>query len=394
MNINQSTFCSAPWFQLRLDWDGKYRPCCLLKEKQSKFTGRTDYSIHDTTVDEWMSSEYSQYLRKELTTGTRLPECDSCWRSEDAKVQSLRQITNNTVTKNNGENLEKTWIGSYIKPLEKYQSYYLIVADVKLSNVCNFSCAMCNPQNSSKIYDRWNADQSSKFVLEQIPTHFADVVKNYQTMRGYQHLRSILDQPIRHLKVLGGEPLIDKTLFQILQDVPSEKKSQINLHFVTNGSQDLVLAAEKLSGYCSVSFGISLEGIGKIQDYTRNGSDWSIIESNVLSAKEKGITISIHHLLQALTILKLTELINWCNDNQLEISYGVLFEPDYLSIAVLPPKIRQIINDNITDNNVKKLINKLPIMPEKYSKFLEYIDWYEKDFAIKLKDICPEIYSG
>lgn len=391
------TFCSAPWFQLRLDWDGKYRPCCVFDENQSTFSGRREYSLHDTTMDEWMSSEYSQYLREELTKGNCIPECSTCWQDEDHGLQSVRQTTNNTVTKNLGQNLDNTWVGSFLKKTKDYQSYHLVSAEAKLSNVCNFSCAMCNPKDSSKIYDQWTKDQSNQFVQEKLsaaPTYFTDIVKNYQNMRGYQHLKDILAQPIQHIKVLGGEPLLDKTLFEIFADQSVEKKSQINLHFVTNGSQDLISVADTLAEYRSVNFVVSLEGIDQMQDYARAGSHWSTVESNILSAKQKGLTVSIHHTLQAITILKLSELIAWCKNNQIPINYGVLSSPDYLSISILPDNIRHIIKNTIIDNSVNNLVNSLPIIPGKYPKFLEYISWYEKDFVVKLQDLCPELYFG
>ena len=78
----KNTFCSAPWFQARIDWDGAYRPCCELSESASEFAGRTRYSLADTTVNEWMSGDYSQYLRKELSLGNQLPECSKCWQKE------------------------------------------------------------------------------------------------------------------------------------------------------------------------------------------------------------------------------------------------------------------------------------------------------------------------
>jgi organic radical activating enzyme len=410
----KKTFCSAPWFQARIDWDGHYRPCCELNENRSKFAGRTHYSLKDTTVDEWMTSDYSQYLRKELTEGHQLPECSSCWQKEKNNVQSARQQINNTVTANQENNLDNSWVRLFVNRHVDYKQYRLVSADVKLSNVCNFSCAMCSPHHSSKIYNQWKSDSDNKFVQEQLainPTYFEDIVAIYQTQRGYQHLIDILDHPIRHLKVLGGEPLLDKELFRVLQNQPSNKKSQIQIHMVTNGSIDLVETVDKLKDYKSISFSISLEGVGELQDYARKGSCWPDIEKNILHAKNNNILISIHHTLQAVTVLNLPDLLSWCHRNQIAISFGLLDKPDYMSVSVLPDNIRRIIIDNLSkiqdinvinsvDNhilsidNIIDLIDKFPTCPEKYSKFLDYIAWYERDFTVKLQDICPEIYIG
>ena len=272
----EKTFCSAPWFQVRIDWDGKYRPCAEFNEANSQFTGITQYSINDSTVDEWLSCEYSQYLRKELSQGKQLSECNQCWQKENNNITSTRQHINNTVTNNQGNNLDNTWVKLFVNRDKSYKNYKLISADVKLSNTCNFSCAMCSPSDSSKIHKQWKSDQTNKFVQEYTkkqPKYFENILLNYKTKRGYQHLKDILSHPISYLKVLGGEPLLDKELFNILKDQPLDKKSKIRLHIVTNGSQNLVAAADALKDYKLVGFTVSLEGIGNIQDYTRPGSN-------------------------------------------------------------------------------------------------------------------------
>jgi hypothetical protein len=409
------TFCSAPWFQVRIDWDGQYRPCCVMKEKDTDFTGRTQYSIKDTTVDQWMRSDYIQYLKKQLSNGVELAECNDCWKKEKNNVKSIRQQVNDTVTRNQDKNLDNTWVKLFVDRTPNYQDYRLISADVKLSNVCNFSCAMCGPKNSSKIYDNWKSNTDNQFVQEQLqqePKFFETIIENYQTKRGYQHLKDILTQPIRNLKVLGGEPLLDKELFRVLQNQTIDKKSQIHLDIVTNGSLDLVEATNRLADYESVSFTISLEGVGAIQDYVREGSHWPAIEKNILNAKRHGIFVNIHHTMQALTILDLPTLLSWCYNNQISISFGVLEYPDYLSISVLSKSFRSLIIDNLSKinniniinsadnsdllsvNSIIELIQTLPIYSEKYPKFLEYIKWYERDFPQKLQDIQPLFYTG
>ena len=409
----KNTFCAAPWFQVRIDWDGQYRPCCGLVEKNSEFKGRSQYSIKDTTVDEWMSSEYSQYLRKNLTEGIQLKECDSCWQKEKHNVKSFRQNANNTVTKNQHNNLDNTWVKLFVDKNQNYQNYQIVLADVKLSNICNFSCAMCSPFNSSKVYDKWQSNLDNKFVQERLlqePTFLKDIASTYQNKRGYRHLQDILNQPLRYIKVLGGEPTLDKDLFRVLDQVPVAKKSKIHIELVTNGSQDLVEISKKLQDYKLVSYTISLEGIGNIQDYVRSGSHWPTIEQHILDAKNNGIYVNINYTMQAMSILNLHELLKWCSDNQIAISFGILDYPGHLAVSVLPKNIRDSISDNLCkisganiinseDNmnsidNIIELINTIPDLSKNYSKFLEYVAWFEEKSLKKLRDIQPLFYTG
>jgi hypothetical protein len=399
--MNTNTFCAAPWFRIRIDWDGKFRSCCDIDTKKSAFSGRKDFSLNDSTVHEFMSSDYVNYLRKELTQGNQLSECSRCWAKEANNVRSLRQSHVDTVTNTQDADLMKTWIPHFVRRAPEFDQYRITAADVKLSNVCNFSCVMCNPVSSSKIFETWNNNQDNKFVqlkLEQQPTYLQDIVATHQQLRSYQHLSDLLAQPLMQLQLLGGEPLLDKKMFSILADQPAENKAKISLNFVTNGSQNLVETVERLQGYKQVSFSVSLEGTGAIQDWARTGSDWIEIEKNILTAKQQGILVAVCHTVQASTASKLPELIKWCQQHQLLLDCGVLTNPDYLAVSVLPEATRQKILDqfditNDAERSFYDLITSLPLSADRYNDFLEYVAWYERDLNVKLRDICPEIYT-
>jgi len=399
--MNPTTFCAAPWFRIRIDWDGKFRSCCEIKTAQSKFAGQKEFSLNDSTVHEFMSSDYVTYLRRELTQGNKLSECSRCWDKETNNVRSLRQSHVDTVTNTQDADVLKTWIPHFVKRAPSFDQYRITAADVKLSNVCNFSCVMCNPVSSSKIFETWNNNQDNKFVqlkLQQQPTYFQDIVATHQQLRSYQHLSDLLTQPLMQLQLLGGEPLLDKKMFNILIDLPEENKSKISLNFITNGSQNLIAAVERLQGYKQVSFSISLEGVGAIQDWARTGSNWAQIEQNILAAQQQGILLAVTHTLQASTVIKLPALIQWCQQHQLRLDCGVLTDPDYLAVNVLPIETREKILEqfdvgNELERSLHDLITGLPLDADRYAEFLEYVDWYEQDQPVKLRDICSEIYT-
>ena len=416
--MNKKTFCSAPWTHVRIDWDGGFRPCCEINIKNSKFTGQKTFSIHDSTVDQFMTSDYLQYIKQQLDSGNRLSECQDCWNKDDKKIKSLRQAMNDTATRNQGDQIENTWLKLFVDKSRDNRDYLIISADVKLSNVCNFSCVMCEPAFSSRIHSEWKSQQSVSFVQEKLlhnPTYFSDIVDNYQNLKGYKHLKSILNDNLKHLKLLGGEPLLDRELFRVLEEVSPENKKNITLLFITNGSQDLLSTRQRLHEYQDVIFIVSLEGINDTQDYARNGSNWFEIERNILQAREHGIKVTIKHTLQALTVIHLDKLLSWCHQHKLPISFGVLSEPDYLGLAVLPDSLRalalnrldsigdlEVIQDTEGDNseseiidvkNIKNLIASVDSNTMLFEKFLEYITWYERNSVLKLKDICPEFYN-
>lgn len=409
--IDPSSFCSAPWFGVRLDWDGKYRPCCRIDLELSEFSGQKDYFVHDVSLHEWMTSEYSQYLRRNLSEGNRLSECQKCWKDEERDWPSTRQLSNRNVGQISSGDLSKTWVSSYLRH-HTSKDYMVLQADVKLSNVCNYSCAMCNPHDSSKIHDRWQKEKNYQPIVSHMqknPNYLVKIQDIYKNKRGHQQLRDILQQPIRQLKLLGGEPLLDKTMLQILESQPSEKKSQITLNFVTNGSQDLVQVVERLKGFHEVTFAISIEACGKIGEYMRQGSDWQFICDNIARAQAKNIKINVHCVLQALNAVVIRDFIDWSITNNISLSLDLLRTPEVLSLKVLPDHLRQRAVESlepikdlsvldphgstINIGTIQKAISETTYHADLHMSFLEFIAWYEKDQLTNLRVLQPWFYQ-
>jgi hypothetical protein len=108
---------------------------------------------------------------------------------------SARSVSNHTVTGNHGHELSKTWVHAYMSRKQDYLQDHMILADVKLTNTCNFACAMCNPADSSRVYAAWARNPSHAVVqmhLEKTP-HYLDQVKEHFVYKN----RLVLTTPIR-----------------------------------------------------------------------------------------------------------------------------------------------------------------------------------------------------
>ena len=263
---NTDTFCAAPWFSIRNENKGDYQVCCEHAPQDSEFTGRYLYNSNDS-LNSWINSDYMHYLREQLNTGVRVPECNKCWTREDVGLTSLRNNMNKLVT--NQRQLEKSWVPIYFKNKINYSADRLIVADVKIDNLCNFSCAMCNAADSSVIYSIWNNQKTNEFVMDYVdnrPDYFSNIKSAYMEKNGLQILDEVLTHPVQVLKILGGEPLLNPRLLTRLMEIPSQHRQQINLIFITNGSIDLTEVGNKLTGFRNIFYTVSLESIGDVQD--------------------------------------------------------------------------------------------------------------------------------
>lgn len=414
-DINTKTFCGAPYFAIRIKSNGSFSPCCEFNSTSSKFQGKKEYNVDTNTIEEWINSDYVKYIRQELKNGNKISECDMCWKKEKNNIISLRNQINDTLTDNHGDELKNTWISSFLKNNRKS---IIIAADIKISNLCNYSCVMCNPYDSSIIFTKWKKEQQNLFVREEIgkkKNYFEEIKKKNKRKYSHSILLEILKHPIKHLKFLGGEPLLEKKLLTILSNIDENKKKNISLHFVSNGSIDITKIIKKYNlNFKSVSASISLEGIEEMQEWARKGSIWQNVKKNILLAKKNNVQVSIHHTIQLSTIFRLNNLLNWCSKENLPTTFSYLYNPSYLSIENLSDKLKKNIIDNLSTNklNLTKGINSyyyenetsvenlITFLLEKFEnknknqidKFYKFIEWYEKDSPLKLKNLVPELY--
>jgi hypothetical protein len=320
----------------------------------------------------------------------------------------------NQVTSQKG--ISNSFINNYFKHKNNYHSDLLIMADIKIGNTCNHACVMCHPGDSSLIYNKWLQGKKQFFVkekLEQDSKYFDRIKLNtYKNDKYRSFVSDILNnnQNLRNIKLLGGEPLLDSRLLEKLSHLPAAQKNKISLEFITNGSIDLSRVLNKLGDFRKINFSISIEGVGKTQEYARMGSDWSFLENNILRVKDRpGVSIGVVHTLQTSTVLGFVELANWIAHNNLKLSFGCVTEPDFLSFKSMPELAKdkaiaslesssfQCIQNDFQNNNlitkeqVLKFIRSFEFDQSMHSRFKTYVNWYEQDSKIKLKDLYPEL---
>ena len=397
-NIDSKTFCVAPWFMARNSNLGEYEICCITNKKQTEFNGKVDFYITKDNIEDWLNSDYLNYVRNSLAQGNYIKECDICWKREEKNQRSLRQIYNQEILEH--ENIENTWANNYFKNNSHEHYGFVVGADIKLNNVCNFACVMCKPHDSSLIASDWQKNTQHPFIAKQLkksPQYLQTISEIYKEDLAHDLLDYIVNQPrLKFLKVLGGEPLLDKKLFSILNSKSNKEKTQ--LMFVTNGSVSLTQTAQHLEEYDFLHFTVSVEGYNTYNNYIRKHSDWESISKNIMDAKNiKNAKVSVGSTIQALSLCTITNLITWCRDNHIEWSYDLCFKPDYLSINALP---QQYFDKHI--KNIQKVDLELAnYLVSQYNDnsdvhkhdFLQYLNWYNKNDFVVFKELYPDLYK-
>ena len=386
MKINQDTFCGAPWFQIRNRQDMTKSVCCVVEMAD------TDPGTELMSPLEYLNSPKIKNMKMAMANGVKIPQCKECWDKEKTGDHSYRQQINSF--------LQGKWLDVYLKNKKDYNTDMVLMADIKIGNTCNFACVMCNPSDSSMIYNSWVKQKDQRFVKEYIDddeSYFEKAKRNGYKQTTYRdYIESIINNKhIKIIKMLGGEPLLDQKLIQMLADLPQDRKNKLKLEIITNGSHDMNAFTERLGEFKSIQWNISLEGIESSQDYARYGSNWNEVEKNILAKREKTDDLSVLSCLQATTITKLHNLINWTNTHDIPFQLGELTHPDYLTMSAVPNELKETTLENLSKVgtytvsetrefkalDIKSLIDFINISQYNKSlhhKFMEYIAFYEK----------------
>ena len=136
--MQSKTFCMHPFTGLATREDGAVKVCC-----RSAPIG----FIQDNTLEEIWNNETMQLVRKQVLCGERPEVCKPCFDLEDQGVESLRQRHINGVIPEARVNLYPNTVFQEIMPFE------FPTMEIKLNNLCNLKCRMCNPLDSTNWKD-------------------------------------------------------------------------------------------------------------------------------------------------------------------------------------------------------------------------------------------------
>jgi radical SAM protein with 4Fe4S-binding SPASM domain len=329
---NSDSFCSLPWNHLVIDTWGTVIPCCRFKTNVEQ----ENYPFDKTSAGldaAWNNSAFRR-LREEFVSGNKPAPCVKCWLQEDNSSKSMRTAYNNIFRSRTDVSNKK-----------------LRFIEIGFSTHCNLACRMCSP------------DYSSKWATIKYPNNSVRI--------GYELDVDKFDVDVSELeeiKIVGGEPMMAKQHDQFLQKLFAESLnlSNVKITYHTNGTvlpSKTVLDLWKHIG--EIDLILSVDGIGKINEYQRPGHKWSTVEKNVkfykqLANEYGNISLGVHSAITTLNIMHIHEVIEWYQDNinskMKNFSYDFVDYPFHLNIANLNNKWKDSIVKYINNSvNVEKL---------------------------------------
>jgi sulfatase maturation enzyme AslB (radical SAM superfamily) len=332
--------CNALKNHLCISVDGNFLPCCRYSKHDQKF------SIYDYTFDEYRKSDWFQNIISNMETGWD-DGCLECKQEETIlNRSSMRQNMNRSFTSDKIEFVE-----------------------LSVSNQCNITCRMCNSTYSSK----W-----AEVDKIEIPKQdFNAVIKTID----WTH--------VKFVKYLGGEPFVTKE-FKTLVDMLSNLK-EIGLQVNTNCTLFPTKYIDKLKKFSHLQIALSIDGIGKVDEYVRQGTNWDkkleVIDKWLELQKEhKNCKVFIHTVVQAHNIHDMKNVKAFAESKNLLDSWSPcpIVGPEEFRLEALDKDYVDQIKDE--DNTV--FLNTISSYSEDLNKkFKSTTERLDKLFGTKWEDI-------
>jgi MoaA/NifB/PqqE/SkfB family radical SAM enzyme len=391
------------WNNISISPVGDYRICCYGNSDGENLLrdGKNIFNVQREKPSEIINSKRYLDIRNNLKNNIEPNMCKSCFDAERAgrtsprlqynlKWEKLTNTADNTIDIKNIKHL-----------------------DLRLGNLCNLKCRMCNPQTSTQWVDEWN----SVAIIIGKDTYSEEYKRKLKDNswiwleETWDNLHEILDN-IEVISITGGEPTLASGHYKLYEYI-FEKKLENNITLkiytnLTNIPQTMLHCWKKFKKVILVA---SIDGYKDVNDYIRFPSRWDSIEKNINKyLLEDKIELHINTVVQMYNITKLNELLDWILEKNIfkEINLEILQDPEYLNIRVLPENLKKLTQTRLLkfvehtkllkNNNVCQISELLLDMnsmdlSQYLNKFFAFSSVLDNNRQQNILSIIPELES-
>jgi len=378
-----NTFCILPWMHLATNASGNLRVCCNSTPGKN-FITKPDgkpYKVYKDDLQEAWNSEVYTNIRKQMLNGERPDMCQRCFREEDAGVRSARQAWNDKWQQENNYTEKAPFDVKYV--------------DIRLGNLCNLKCRMCNPYASNQWVKEWALVEDALEPSEYERLSKMDWPENEKT---WENLFSIANT-VEEIYLTGGEPTIIKEQHKLLDYyIDNGTAHKIKLKYNTNLTNVPQHLIDKWSEFKQIQLNCSIDATDDLDRYIRYPSNWKKIVENFETIRQlPNANIEIHCTVQMYNILRLDKLIDWAEPYGHKIYFNILNHPEYLNIRCLPKELKTQANIMLCRyKHLEKVQGIIDYMyaedwSDKLPQFYEYTAQLDKSRNENLFDILPEL---
>lgn len=343
---NKNIFCSAPWYELQIYWDGSLGFCC--QESHRIHNDDLRYNVKNMSIREWFDSQPMRDARLAMHGDQKISFCSRCYTEERYADTSRRHKSNQKSVIFTRSNFEDSYVQSpgyhkFEQSLRDGGSYDGMPIDlhIDLGNYCNLTCKMCNPRASSKIaaqHVKWGFHDAGQYIL-------TDWTRDQDTWsRVLTELAGISN--LRNVHFMGGETLITRRFEDFLDFMLAQGRTDLNFSFVTNGTTFSSSLMEKLLLFRRVGIEVSIETMSEHNAYQRQGTDIDLVKQNIERYLEicdgDRITVTARPAISALTIGNYPSLLEYCLNKKIIIKSLLVNRPRYYDAEILPQDVKRL----------------------------------------------------
>ena len=343
--------CLAKWKQVSLHLTTGLNNSCYhppLHPIDSAAIAANPAALHNT--------QHKKEQRKIMLQQQRPTECSYCWNMEDLGQLSDRHYRS-------GE----PWAAVDFEKIKNSTGDEDVVpsyVEVNFNNACNLKCSYCSPQFSSSWQQE--VDRHGAFptlVPHNAAEHFSGSRRPIPARDHNPYVEAFwawwptLYPELKHFRMTGGEPLMDRNTYREFDYVLEHPKSDLHLAVTSNFSVEPELSTkyfDYVKRLCDTDIEhfmqyVSLDsGIGPQAEYIRHGLDFDRLQNNVETyLKDIPYRNSLTFIvtMNNLSVTGFLPLMQWILDLRRRHSHTyqrvwfdtpVLRQPDWQSLQTLP----------------------------------------------------------
>lgn len=307
--------------------------------------------------------------KQALSQGQQISGCQHCWNHENQGIPSYRQMRSS----------------SDINTIELH-----------VDNTCNQMCSYCSPKFSSlweqSITNHGTFRSISASARRNLEVVDSSPAHNSWLKQIQDYINGCSDNSI-DLKLLGGEPLMQKRNLELLLQANQSKihKLQVTTNLNPPNSKFLqwmleVFPADKLA------FEISLDTVPEHNAMPRAGFDIVKFEENLNLLKQYNVDFCFLTVVSILNIFTLSQYQQWLNQNNYAATFLRINNPDCLDIVYLPEKFKEtLLLDNLPKLAKDTIIDSAPVDLKQFEQY-NYLKQYFERTNTKITDSKFEVY--
>jgi organic radical activating enzyme len=382
------TFCVAKWKQVTMHLQNGMNHSC--HHPKTHIVPISEIKSNPKSLH---NSEYKKQQRKLMLEGKRPEECDYCWRVEDSNNRS-EDNTQNVFSDRIYKSADQ-WAFPFIEDIrskpwdDNIDPSYV---EVSFSNVCNFKCSYCAPHISSQ----W-LEEIERYGAYPTSTNFNNI--EWLKLQKMMPIPNREENPyvdafwawwptmynnLKQFRITGGEPLLSKNTFQVLDYIIDNPNPNLQVSINTNMNPPdelfdkflekvkIIINEKKLKKFKLFT---SAEAHGKQSEYIRFGMNYDKWLSNIHKVYKEIPSIEFT-IMSTYNILSLTSYIKFLDDvldikrqygshssprNPMLLDIPYLRHPEHQAVFLLEPEMLPMLYDQVTH----------------VYRNLEYKNWYD-----------------